>query len=121
MTERENSNPLPDALLHCGELWCASHAEDGDPAPLSRLSKRAVGDGGFFTRMADQKGVSTYTLERFARYLRDPANWPGGDVPADVCELAHRVGVTGESPALSTGQGGAMSGEVPVISERGAA
>lgn len=112
MTQHIQPEPLVDALMTCANLWCAAHQPE--PAPLARLGRLAVGDGGFFTRLPTQsKGATTDTLERFARFLLDPANWPvgRGGVPQEAREFAHRLGVSLSVAALATGQTAPLSGE----------
>lgn len=63
-----------------------------------------VNDGGFFSRLQTQvQGVTTATLEKFAGFLVDPANWPEGAVPQEAIDLAHVTGITPASLALSRG------------------
>lgn len=93
MMTANTGKTLVDALMECAELWCVAHTPE--PAPLARLGRLAVGDGGFFTRLPTQsKGATTDTLERFARFLLDPANWPDGRVVPHAREFAHRLGVS---------------------------
>ena len=81
--------PLVDRLRQVAQLWADAHE-----ASLARLGKSVVNDGGFFTRLVTQvQGTSTATLEKFARFLGDPGNWPEGDVPQEAIDLAHRVGI----------------------------
>lgn len=109
MTHAIPAKPLVDALIECADLWCAAHQPD--PAPLARLGRLAVGDGGFFTRLPTQsKGATTDTLERFARFLLDPANWPDGKVVQEAREFAHRLGVSLSVAGLATGQAADLSG-----------
>lgn len=104
--------PLVDALVECAELWCAAH---DDPPQIARLGRLVVNDAGFFTRLAKQtKGTTTDTLNRFARFLLDPANWPepacgAARVPQEVRDLAHRCGVSLQAAGASSGKGGEIS------------
>jgi len=102
---------LKTRLSMCADVWCTAHADDGgDPAPLSRLSKRVMDDGKFFENLGTmRRGPSTDTLEKFARYLIDPVNWPEGKVAQEAVELAHVVGVTPEAAPASAIKAGANS------------
>lgn len=90
---------LIDRLRECAQLWAAANE-----ASLARLGRTVVNDGGFFSRI-DQPSASTTTatLERFARFLSDEGNWPGGQVPPDVVAFAHVNGVTAPAAAASPG------------------
>lgn len=80
---------LVDRLQLCAKLW--AEASNGSPARLGRL---VVNDSGFFSRL-ESAGASTTTstLERFAGFLGDAANWPDGAVPVSVVEFVEAVGV----------------------------
>ena len=95
--------PLLDRLRVCAALW--SEATD---AKLARLGREVVNDGGFFARL-ESPGASTTTatLEKFARFLIDPANWPDAKVPGDVVAFGHVTGI-GHRP---DGSSGATRGE----------
>ena len=78
---------LVEALKACSSVW----AEQPDNS-LAKLGRAVVNDGGFCTRLDTQtKGTTTETLERFARFLSEAANWPEGAVPAPVQIFAARV------------------------------
>lgn len=78
--------------------------------PLSRLSKRVVDDGKFFDNLPTmRRGPSTDTLEKFAAFLADAANWPEGLVPDEVREFAHVTGVCPMGAVPSAGIGGTSS------------
>ena len=104
---------LKTRLSHCADAWCLAHADgDGVRAPLSRLSKRVMDDGKFFENLgAMRRGPSTDTLEKFARFLVDPANWPGGAVAEEAKVLAHVVGVTAPDACPSAGLSDEISAE----------
>ena len=80
---------LTDRLALCAALWTAANS-----ATLARLGTLVVNDGGFFTRVGTGTSTTTKTLERFARFLIEPGNWPAGDVPQEICLFAHVVGVS---------------------------
>jgi len=81
---------------------------------LSRLALNVVNDRGFFTRLETQvQGVTTATLEKFAAFLADPANWPEGAVPQEALDLAHVVGVS--TPALAPSPGNSCENSLTQI------
>ena len=99
---------LISALIAVATQWGDAHGD----APLSRLAKRVAGDARFFDRVAQPAtSCRVDTLERFARYLHEPANWPEGLVPVEACELAHRVGVSADGAAVSAGKAGELSSQ----------
>ena len=97
--------PLLDRLRVCAVLW--SEATD---AKLARLGREVVNDGGFFARL-ESPGASTTTatLEKFARFLLDPANWPDAVVPGEVAAFGHVTGISPDPAPLSRGKGGELS------------
>lgn len=97
---------LVDRLRDCAGRWVSAHG-----ASLARLGRTVINDGGFFARIdAPGASVTTATLERFARFLGDPGNWPDGAVPDEVAAFVHVTGVSPPAAAPATGQSGAMSG-----------
>lgn len=115
-------HPTPDLksrLVQCAEAWAAAHARDGQPAPLSRLGKAVAGDANFFERVAAGGGVNVATLEKFARHLADPANWPGGEVPEEARAFAHVTGVSAAEAAPSPGK--PLGNSPSALAERDAA
>lgn len=106
---------LIDRLKASAASWV--EISSGSPA---RLGREVVNDGGFFTRLESQpQGTTTATLEKFARFLIDPANWPEGAViPAHVTAFAHAVGISTPFVAHATGDLAAMSGAAGAQAER---
>lgn len=99
--------PLIERLMTCAKAWAVANDRS-----LSRLATLVVNDGKFFTRCEDgTANPTTATLERFAQYLGDGANWPEGAVPEDVAAFVHVVGVSPAEAATATGQADALSGE----------
>lgn len=90
---------LVDRLRICAVLWT-----EANDASFARLGKAVVNDGGFFTRL-DSPGSTTTaaTLEKFARFLIDPANWPDAVVPGEVAAFAHVTGISPEAGEPSRG------------------
>lgn len=81
---------LKSRLLRSAESWAAAHA-----CGVGRIGKRVAGDANFFTRLeAPEATCNVATLEKFARFLGDGANWPDGVVPGEVAAFVHVVGVT---------------------------
>lgn len=88
--ETKISNTLTERLHRCGVAWSAAHG-----APVTRLGRIVVNDGGLLQRIAQPgASVTTATLEKFAAFLVDPANWPEDAVPQEALDLAHRVGIS---------------------------
>lgn len=102
---------LKTRLASAAHAWGHScTAAEGEPVPLSRLSKRVMDDGKFFENLASmRRGPSTDTLEKFARFLADPANWPDGAVAEEAKALAHVVGVCPGNAIPSAGKADGIS------------
>ena len=97
---------LPDRLRTSAQLWA-----EATGGTFARLGREAINDGGFFTRLdSPNPSCTTATLEKFARFLGDAANWPDGMVPGDVAAFVHVVGVSPAALAPATGQIGDLSG-----------
>lgn len=98
---------LIDRLRIAAALWA-----DANDATLARLGRGAINDSSYFTRSEPAQGPTTGTLEKFARFLGDPGNWPDGVVPGEVCAFVHIVGVSACGPAPATGQADDLSGGI---------
>jgi hypothetical protein len=102
---------LTARLQRCAELWARVN-----DASLSRLASAVLNDTGYFARLASpEPSTTTRTLERFARYLTDPANWAGELVPDEVCLFAHAVGISGEGCRPSPDIAGQIIDHVPAL------
>lgn len=114
----DNSNPdLKSRLIACAEIWCQAHG-----APLTRLAKLVTSDARRLDRVADGNGLNVDTLEKFARYLIDPANWPEGvAVPEAVAAFGQVVGVCPHDPAISAPGVAASAGKIGENSSVGGA
>jgi len=100
---------LIDRLRASAELWAQVNT-----ASLSALASAVLNDSGYFARIAvPAPSTTTRTLEKFARFLVDPANWPGGAAPEEVCAFAHAVGISGAACAVSPDIGGDFIEAVP--------
>ena len=89
---------LTDRLRSAAERWADAHESH-----LARLGKLVVNDTSFFTGLSVRvKGPSTDTLEKFARFLADPANWPEGAVAEEAKALAHVCGVSAADVVAAT-------------------
>lgn len=95
---------LSEHLLACAHQWCAAHGD----AKLATLGRVAMNDTAFFTR-DHRHGPTTATLEKFAAFLADLAQWPDGAVPREVCEFVHRVEGRTPEACLATGKADAIS------------
>lgn len=92
-------------LLAAAELWAAATGRT-----LGALSSLVTNQGSTLARLNDPaNAVTDATLERFARFLVEPGNWGGADVPAEVIAFGHAVGVTAQVAALSAGKHGENS------------
>jgi hypothetical protein len=81
---------LIERLQTCAMLWTQAHS-----ASPGRIGRLVANDAGVLPRISQPRAsVTTATLEKFAGYLADPANWPGGEVPQEAIDLAHVTGVT---------------------------
>ena len=79
--------PLIDRLRIAADAW--SSATDRTVGALSAI---VTNHGSFFDRLGSTRaGVSTTTLEKFARFFADPANWPDGAVSPAASEFVHVV------------------------------
>lgn len=79
-----------DRLSQCAQLWAEANGKS-----TTWLARAVVNDGGYFDRIAETGSTTTLTLERFARFLCDAANWPDGvGVPPEVLEFGHVTGVS---------------------------
>ena len=97
---------LPDRLVAVARLWAAANGRS-----LGALASIVANHGSFFDRLrTGNAGTTTATLEKFAAFLSDGANWPGGQVPAEVCEFAHVVGISSAACAASPDSGGGEIG-----------
>ncbi|NKI99613.1 pyridoxine/pyridoxamine 5'-phosphate oxidase [Novosphingobium sp. SG707] len=97
---------LIERLTQCADLWA-----EANKSSISRLGRLTVNDSSFFvSRTTSPKGVTTATLERFAQFLIDPHQWCGIEIPSQVVEFAHVVGITADANNASTGNAGQMSG-----------
>lgn len=97
--QTDHAPSLVHRLRRCASLWADAHS-----AGLGRLGRAVVNDSAFFARLEDgARGPTTDTLEKFARFLIAPANWPAGAVPHEVVEYARCVGVGRHAAAVELG------------------
>ena len=108
----DTSPPLTqlDRLYRAADCWTAAHE-----ASRARLARLVVNDTGFFSRLESGKANPTLaTLERFARFFADGANWPDGRVPAaaevEVAAFCHVNGVSLAKGAPATITAGKSDG-----------
>lgn len=101
---------LRDRLLDAAEAWSRATGRT-----LGALSSVVSNHAQTIERLRDPANkVTDATLEKFAAFLADPANWPGGAVPQEAIDLAHVVGVTPPPVASSTGN---TAGNSPLSSQ----
>lgn len=102
-----NPDPIKprDRLLALAAQWSAATGRT-----LGALSSVVSNNGGTLDRLRDPaNAVTDSTLEKFARYLADPASWPDGAVPDEAKAFAHVTGVTPGEAAVSPGKGDDLS------------
>lgn len=98
---------IAEHLCQCARRWTETH--NARPTSLGYAVAR---DGKISQRLLSGQGdVTTGTLEKFAAFFADPANWPEGDVPAEAAAFAHRVGVSAATPPVSSGKARAITPE----------
>lgn len=98
--------PLLERLRHAADHWSGATGRT-----LGALSALVTNNGSFFDRLGESRAsTTTATLEKFARFLVEPANWPEGEVPADVVKFAHDVGVSAAAAAASPDDSAAAIG-----------
>lgn len=91
---------LDELLIACADLWATANQSS-----TATLGRRVANDNKFIAELAaGTRSPSLAKVEQFARFLHAAANWPGGLVPVEVCQLAHRVGVSANSAAPSAGK-----------------
>lgn len=88
---------LRQRLLAAANAWAVATGRT-----LGGLSAKVANHGHALDRLADpDKAVTDATLEKFARFLVDPANWPNGAVAKEAVDLAHVVGVNTQTAPAS--------------------
>ena len=80
---------LIDRILRLAELWAGARGH----STTSRLSTIVANDGGLLKRIGQGGGTTVATLDKFAVFLRDFANWPDMTPPDEaralIDELCH--------------------------------
>ncbi|MEM9085333.1 MAG: hypothetical protein AAGB23_05370 [Pseudomonadota bacterium] len=74
--ETPTQPPLIARLCSISSDW----AEAND-VKVSRLGRVVINDGAAIQRLEEGGDLGTVNLGRFAKFLSDPKNWPGGRVP----------------------------------------
>lgn len=98
--ETTTAPTLIERLHRCAVIWTQTHG-----AAPGRIGRLVVNDAGVLPRISQPgASVTTGTLEKFAMFLADPANWPDGAVPQDALDLAHVTGVSSAAAGLSSGK-----------------
>jgi hypothetical protein len=108
--------PLIERLRVAATAWAACH-----DASLARLGRLVMNDNGFFSRIETNPVTTTATLERFAKFLADAANWPDGVIAVDAMVFAHVTGISPDIDHHSTGQIKALPGHSVAPAPFGAA
>lgn len=88
--EQDQPTPLVERLKQVSALWVAATGRS-----LGALATIVANHGSFFERLdSPGAGTTTPTLEKFARFLLAPDNWPEAQVPLEVARFAHAVGIS---------------------------
>ena len=96
---------LRDRLLIAAERW-----SEATGRTLGALSSVVSNHAQTIDRLRDPANkVTDATLEKFAAFLADPANWPEGAVPQEAIELAHVTGISAPALLPSAGNAGSVS------------
>lgn len=98
--------PLRERLIGVSTCWAEKTGRT-----LGSLSTRVTGTGKTLERLIEDpaRAVQDNTLEKFAAFLADQANWPDEVVPEDAKVFAHVVGITLPGPSASAGLPGETS------------
>ena len=80
---------LLSKLAKVADAWVEAQQRTDPGVSLKTLGSRAIGNSKVF----DRKGMNVDTLERLARWLGDPANWPLALVPTESCLYLGELGV----------------------------
>lgn len=107
-----------ERLLQAAELWSEATGRS-----LGALSSLVSNHGSTLDRLRDPaNAVTDKVVEKFARYLIDPANWPEGvAVPEAVAAFGQVVGVCPHDPANSAPALAASAGKIGENSSVGGA
>jgi hypothetical protein len=76
------SMTLLETILAVASLWADSRGHSS----TARLSTIVANDGGLLKRLEAGGGTTVATLDKFAVFLRDPANW-GDAIPSAAADL----------------------------------
>lgn len=79
---------LIDRILRLAELWAQANGH----STTSRLSTIVANDGGLLKRLGAGGGATVGTIDKFAVFLRDFANWPHDTPPDEARDLIHAIG-----------------------------
>lgn len=92
------SNPVPlrQRLFDAADSWTAATGRS-----QGALSSAVVNSGKALDDLASGKvsAITDATLERFARFLAEPDNWPGKAVSPAAVALAAAVGIPAQVTA----------------------
>ncbi len=59
---------------------------------LATVATIVASSGGFFSRLREGKPFQVTNLEKFARWFRQPSNWPSQTIPADAVMALESIG-----------------------------
>lgn len=79
------------ALIEIGRCYTDAVAAKGGRS-LSRVATIVANTGTFFSRLETGATCTTRSLEKFAEFFGDPANWPGNVVPDEAATALQSMG-----------------------------
>jgi hypothetical protein len=85
---------LIDKVLKIAAVWATANGHSS----TARLSTLVANDGRVLAKLEAGGGATLATLDKFAVFLREPANWPGAVIPAAAADLLAEVGAIATLP-----------------------
>lgn len=79
------------ALLRIAEAYEEAVGAAGGRS-LSTVATIVASSGGFFSRLREGKPFQVSNLEKFARWFREPVNWPNHVIPANAVVALQSIG-----------------------------
>jgi hypothetical protein len=85
-----NMHHFRSIVEDCAQGWVV--ATQGS---YSTLSRKVWNNGSIFRRLAAGGDLTLASFSDFIRFMLEPENWPGGEVPADVLARCRSIDLTG--------------------------
>lgn len=85
---------LIQKILKVSALWAAAKGH----STTSRLATLVANDGKALTRLEVRGNATLSTVDKFRRFLAEPANWPERIVPAEAAALLDDIGHISTAP-----------------------